>query len=249
MDGRKKNSDLLFYIIVICQTIGLVARLLYIVYYPVPVRDSYGYAQFISAWNHSGSFPSGTHFPPLSVYLLKIPSDIYHIDIIKGGTIMNMIMGVMLIGLIVYLVSLLSPSPIFLFVAGLLVSTHSTFINYSCHMTRETGYLFFLTFALICIIKYFHSKRLYYIFLTSLSCSAACLCRFEALEFCFVVLLVLLIWKKRYNVLKCYLLFMLLYISFFFLISLAIGAPISYYYELFLKPDVFLKRVFNPSFL
>ena len=91
----------LFLIDIICVALGGLIRVIYCVVYPVPVRDAFQYKEFIELWNDSGIIPSDSSLPPLSMFLLKTPYSLFEYDVIKGGTIINIVLG---LGIIITLI-------------------------------------------------------------------------------------------------------------------------------------------------
>lgn len=173
----------LFLIDILCVALGGLIRVIYCIVYPVPVRDAFAYKEFIELWNYSGIIPGDSCFPPLSMFLLKTPYSLFEYDVIKGGTIINIVFG---LGIIIMLIKIsyeIFSSKIAALCSGLLVATHPTLIHYSCQMTRENSYLFFSCLAVLFFIKSLNrSSKPFYVAYAAIFSSCAFLCRFEALE-------------------------------------------------------------------
>lgn len=190
------SKNILFLIDILCVALGGLIRVIYCIAYPVPVRDAFQYKKFIELWSCSGIIPGDSYFPPLSIFLLKIPYSLFKYDIIIGGTIINIVLG---LGIIITLINVsheIFPSKIAPLCCGLLVATHPTFVRHSCHMTRENSYLFFSCLATLFFIKSLNrARKPYYVAFAAIFSSCAFLCRFEAIEL-FVVFVLLIIYTN-----------------------------------------------------
>lgn len=228
-----KKSKVFIGIIAICLAIGVFERLLYCIRYPVMVRDSYIYCDIIKEWNATGQFRTEGTLPPLSLYLLRIPSHFFSYDIMKGGVLVNVLFGIAIIALSILIVHCICNNLVVDFIFGILVSTHPTLVYYSCQMTRENPYLFFMFLTCLMLIIGTQKKRMIYFMLTGLFSAAAYLCRHEALELVLITILTIFFFseKKAWRVcLKRLFVFMLIYIISFAVITYSIGIPIQYYY-------------------
>ena len=74
---------------IVCMVIGAIVRLYYCISFFVPVRDTYVYEEYIRQWTLYGEIPEGATFPPLGLFILRIPSLYYGLDIIKGDVSSN----------------------------------------------------------------------------------------------------------------------------------------------------------------
>ena len=146
----KKN--VLFLSTIICIIIGIVLREAYLLKYPVPVRDSYKYYEFIKEWNSFSEGPTNGKYPPLGLFILKIPYSLYNYDIIKGSTLINNILGVAIIILAIRIAFLLSNNYFTTISTGLIFGTHPTLVKYSCEAIRENTYIFFLFLSFLELI-------------------------------------------------------------------------------------------------
>lgn len=178
--SQKKD---LFSIDIPCVALGGLIRVIYCIVYPVPVRDSFKYKEFIELWDYSGIIPGKSYYPPLSIFILKIPYSLFGYDVIKGGTIINIVLGLGIIIALIKIAYALFPSKAAALCSGILVATHPTLIHYSCQMTRENSYLFFSCLATYFFIKSLtRTSKLFYVAYAAIFSSCALLCRFEALE-------------------------------------------------------------------
>lgn len=223
----------------ICVALGGMARVFYCWKYPVPVRDAFRYKEFIVQWIDTGIIPEGTYFPPLGLYLLKIPGSLCGYDIMKGGIVVNMILGLSIILILIKISSCLYPSALSVLCTGLLAAGHPTLIQYSCQMTRENTYLFFSCLAVLFTIKNSISSCHCFILLVSLFSAAAFLCRFEALELVPLVNLAIFLNRKK-NIAERFkqsFLYNSFYIIFFNAIIYLIHVQITYFLD-----DRYLKK-------
>ena len=179
----RNSKQNLFLIDILCVALGGLIRVIFCIVYPVPVRDAFKYKEFIELWDYYGIIPSDSYFPPLSMFLLKTPYSLFEYDVIKGGVIINIVLG---LGIIITLINVsyeIFPSIFAALCSGLLVATHPSFIQYSCQMTRENSYLFFSCLATLFFIKSLNrASKPFYVVYAALFSSCAFLCRFEALE-------------------------------------------------------------------
>lgn len=214
------------------MTVGAIIRVLYILIYPVPVRDSFVYKTFIESWNQTGVFPQEPLFPPLGITLLKISSTCFDCETIKGGRITNTVLGICIIYIMVRISLEISKSRTIALVIGLLSATHPTLISYSCQMTRENPYLFFCSMTCMLLVMYSNKNKLYFVLLLALSSSAAFLCRHEGLELIPIVIVVICMCvrnvSKKAVFLRC-VLFLASYVISFLLSTYLTGVPISHY--------------------
>lgn len=229
---KKKGCDnTLFWLSIACAVLAGTTRVLYCWKYPVPARDAFTYKSFMELWNSSGIFPMTDNFPPLSIYLLKIPASLFFYDTIKGGVIVNVILGIAIIILLVNISHKIIPSYSVATAIGCIAATHPSLIHYSCQMLRENSYLFFTSLWILSITDFLKKKKVINIAFAGLFTSAACLCRFEALELFIISCIIIMFWSKTKNSIKLKILGF--YVSVFFLshilIMTFINVPLSYY--------------------
>ncbi len=229
-----KSKKDLFLIDILCVVLGGLIRIIYCIVYPVPVRDAFVYKEFIESWNYSGIIPGDSYFPPLGLFLLKIPYSLFEYDVIKGGTIVNIVLG---LGIIITLISVsyeIYPSKIVALCSGLLVATHPTLVHYSCQMTRENPYLFFSCLATLFFLKSLNrTSKPFYVVYAAIFSTSAFLCRFEALELfvIFVLLIICLNFKSISTGIKKLFLFTSFSVISFGSIIYIINIPISYFWD------------------
>ena len=218
-------------IIAVSVGVGFIIRLLYCICYPVPVRDAFSYQKIIEEWNETGILPDTEAYPPLGLFLLKAPSSLFSIDTIKGGVIVNMLLGLGIIILSICISYQIIRSHFVVGLVGLIVATHPTLVGYSCQLLRENSYLFFCDFSILFAIRFYKDKRIPNLLGTAFFSAAAFLCRHEAIEMLLFYSIFILLWNKeelKRRMINCTVLF-----TFFFLtcisISYAIGVPLEYY--------------------
>ena len=159
--------------------LGLLFRCIHIFKYSIQSRDSYDYKEEIAEIqkdkSHSGNYPI------VSMYLMSLPSRLFGLDIIKGGVIVNMILGVSIIALIVKTCYNITRSSLLMFYAGIITASYSDFIYFSTQLLRENSYLFFVCAALEMLTRR-GKDSLLKLFLLGFYTICAVLCRFEGLE-------------------------------------------------------------------
>ena len=173
----KRNRVFLFCVVFIL--LGLLFRCIHIFKYSIQSRDSYDYKEEIAEIqkdkSHSGNYPI------VSMYLMSLPSRLFGLDIIKGGVIVNMILGVSIIALIVKTCYNITRSSLLMFYAGIITASYSDFIYFSTQLLRENSYLFFVCAALEMLTRR-GKDSLLKLFLLGFYTICAVLCRFEGLE-------------------------------------------------------------------
>ena len=213
--------------------ISLSSRVLYIIKYPVPVRDSFFYARVIREWNENGVIPIETGTPPLSLYLLGIPNRFLNYDIIKGGICVNLIFGIVFVLLVWHMAYIITCSSIKSFLVGLLVCIHPELIQFSCNPIRENSYLLFLIGSLYFLTRYIKNDKSIEMVFGSLLAAAAFMCRLEGLEIALVYsVIILLVGIKKRCMIKAardIISFSFLFVVSLVLISYSINVPLDYY--------------------
>ena len=227
MIPSKNNKESYFILLISCFSVlvGLAVRVLYIIKYPVPVRDAYNYAQHIQNWD---TIRMTT--PPLSLSLLRIPYCYFRLDVMKSGIIVNMILGIAIILLFIVVMELISSSKRCILIVGIIAALHPSLVHYSCEMLRENSFIFFSLLAIISTILYTKRNNNIFIALTALFCACSVLCRHEAIEFVVYFMLFAIIFHKKdpKRFLKCYGLFFFSYLISFFLILNCFSSPVHY---------------------
>ena len=217
---------------ILCLFIGSIVRILYCWKYPVSVRDAFAYSSIIEQWINQGSIPVEKGTPPLGLFLLKIPAEYFYCDIIKGGIIINMILGLAIIYIIGHIVYEICPSKKTALLIMLIGATHPSMVQYSCQMLRENSYLFFCCLTFYFGIRYIKNKHVFLICPMAFFCATSYLCRHEALENIIIICLIIFLYPKdrlikRLN--KCFLFVVSLGFS-FAAVSKILGVPWQYYY-------------------
>ena len=213
--------------------VGIIARELYLLKYPVPARDSFVYYDLINNWDTIiKNQIQEERFPPLSIFLLKIPHTLFNYDIIKGAILINCTLGIAVIALIAKIAFLLTKRTIIAFSTGIVFGTHPTLIKYSCEALREKTYIFFLCLSLLYFLFYIRKEKLLMLLLATFFSCCATLCRYEGLEFLTVLFVYILFFKKTKTLQKKVALFALVVIgsmlSIFTIIKI-INIPLDYF--------------------
>lgn len=160
--------------------LGLSFRCFHIIYYSVQSRDSYVYIGEIYELQEKHTI-DGLKHPALAILFMSIPSVCFGAGIIKGGVIVNMIFGELIIVLLMKICYNLIKSPISVFYAGVLASSNNHLIYYSTQLLRENSYLFFVCAAIELLTRK-NNETLFDTFLLSLITLCAIMCRFEGIE-------------------------------------------------------------------
>ena len=197
-DSFPQWHDHSFVISVICFIIGALIRIAYCIQYPVQPRDSYKYILLITQWEETGEI-SDTVFFPLCLWILRIPFHFFHYDCMKGGIIVNLILGMLMIIIVVNTTKQFFRNNMIILFAGLIVATHPSLVSFSCVCLRENNYLFFSMLGLIYLVQYYRRIQCSYLLLVGLFGAFASLCRLEGVEILPVVyfsILFMFIFKK-----------------------------------------------------
>lgn len=175
------------FFIAVVLALSYVFRLYTCIVDPIPVRDAYVYQSILEHWNNYKELPADCYIPPLSLWLLRIPSYYFGYDIIKGGIIINMLLGLGIVFVVLFTCKKLMTSRIVFFVIGMLIAIHPSLVYYSAQMLRENSYLFFSSLFLYYLVCHIKKQKTSNLILASLFSSMALLCRYEAIEL-FIVL-------------------------------------------------------------
>ena len=171
--------------------LGLGLRLLYCIKYPVPVRDSYKYYEYIVRWNEKGVPPANQEYPPLGLYLYKSVDGLTSWGIMESAIIVNIIVGELLICIVIYVASKYRLPTLSTLLLGILAATHPTLIYFSCQPLRENLYLLFCSLFVISFVNYAKSRKFIDLAGQAIFCSLALLTRLESLELVFLPVVLL----------------------------------------------------------
>lgn len=234
---RKKRFKRIFGLeieLIVLWTIGLLVRLVYIIIYPVPNRDSFKYEEFISLWETSGKFPAVSNYPPLCLYFFKTTHALLGLSIIKCNIICNVAFAMATLTVVYYISKRIIQSKLICFLITLVFATHPFAVAYSCQGTRETIYLFFSLLALYSIYQSVVYNRITDVVKTGFYSTFGFMTRHEGLELFVVFIIASFIFNKRtgkMEVLQRILLLMVISISVFVLLSLFMGVSFDYYFN------------------
>lgn len=170
----------LFLICIFFVVLGLFFRSFHIIKYSIQSRDSYTYKEEILEMQKN-KLQSGIAHPIGTVYLMSLPSRWFGLDIIKGGIIINMVLGISIIALVIKICYNITRSSLLMVYAGFLSASHSNLIYYSTQLLRETSYLFFVCAALEILTRK-ETDSFFKTTLLSLYTTFAILCRLEGIE-------------------------------------------------------------------
>lgn len=187
----KRQKKGFFLLTVLCVIVGAVFRILYFIIYPVQPRDSFFYVELISEWIDTGKI-HGISFFPLSLWILKIPNLVFHCDILKGGLVVNHILGLLFIITIMISVQYLFEDNRINLVVGLAMATHPKLIAFSCSFLRENSYLVFCSLSFLFLIKYARTMNVKNILGASICAALSFLCRLEGFEILAIFNIILL---------------------------------------------------------
>lgn len=204
------------YISFVCVFTGYIFRLIFICIYPIQPRDSYTYLTEIIRWERFGVLPNNKN--QFGLWILKIPYHFWGFDIFNGGIIINLLFGLMIILLLIKLTYLLFNRHSISLLVGLIVSSHPSFIRFSCTFLRENSFLlftcFFLYFTALCIC---HNSIIFTI-CTGCSIGSAFLCRLEGAELIVLYFLIKTFFSPPAQKKMLFIDFTVLIISFFLFI-------------------------------
>ncbi len=193
------------YVYVLSVLMGLIVRLLYCIIFPVQPRDTYKYVEIIQEWESTGVLQDKIDFFPLSLWIMKIPHRFFRYDIVKGGIIVNLLLGIMIIIITMKIIESVfgSKNGLLLF-TGIILATHFALIHYSCKFLRENSYLFCFVLAIYTIIKAMKKNRNELLILSGILCAAATLCRLEGIELAVIVpvLIIYIFESKKIRLIK-----------------------------------------------
>lgn len=230
-------------VIVFCVLVGFFVRIMYLIKYPVPVRDSYTYQEMIEHWDFSSQTETTKVVPPLSLFFFKTTSQLLNIELIKAAKLFNIETGLLIIVLMMLIASRISSSLICTFISGLIAATHPVLVELSCQMLRENSYLMFTCFAILCLMSYLKHIGITKLVLAALCVTLSFFCRYEGIDNLVISFLIILFFPKRIRMkVKTVhaLIFIVTCAISAFVITFAIKVPTSYY---MLYKDVVLNKL------
>ncbi len=228
---RSKRGATFFYICMACLFITGIQRILFCIKYPVPPRDAFIYEGIIQQWNSTGIFPEDALQPPLGMFILRIPSYYLGYDVMKGGVIVNIILGLLFVWIAMYVSKEITESNLFCLFIGIITATNTTLVTYSCQMLRENSYLLFCIASVLFAIRFWKTKRVNAFIFMSLFSTMSFLCRHEGLETIILSSSVVILssLNKPALGLKHFSVYIILCIFLFGLVTQFIHVPLSYY--------------------
>lgn len=197
MDNKTKRGFAAIYIS--CIILGIIVRIAYCIKYPVQPRDAFFYESIITQMGNNGVIEDRYYFFPLSLLMMQIPYKLFCYDIIKGGTIINFLTGVLLIILIIKTTSLFTHKKYLLLAAGLTTATHPTLVKFSCCFLRENTYLLFSQMSLFFFLNYYIKASRLDLLVSAFCGALAFLCRLEGVEilvYACLLMISLILWGK-----------------------------------------------------
>ena len=201
---------------IFCLILAYVIRLFYCILYPIQPKDAYIYIKYIIQWEEQGKpIPIIEDiYYPLSLWLLKAPHHFFGMEIVKGGIILNLLLGILIVALLMTIARLFFKEDKIILFVGLIAATHPMLVHFSCVFLRENTYLFFSLLTFYCLAKYCMRFDLIDLVGTGLFGSLASLCRIEGLEFIIVISLVLFLFvyvkkKQVYKAIRHFIVFVL----------------------------------------
>ena len=222
--------------------LSVIIREVYLIKYPVPARDSFEYVHFFYEWEKTKTIPLDRAFPPIAMMLLQFPHRLFGVELIKGGILLNFILGLCIVYLVCRTTKLITKSNLCVLLVGGMAATNPSLVHYSCQFLRDNIYLFFCS---LCIVK--STELCYrYKFVTLLEIaffsSMAYLSRHEGIEL-FLIEITVLLFLKNVSVLKkarIIFLYCLLCAVCFGAVLLISGLDISYYSVIFERKYFYL---------
>lgn len=215
--------------------IGAIIRIVYCIKYPVPVKDSYKYSLMFQSTNTEWWMSDNNPTPPLAIFLLNIPHSFFHYDFIRGGIVVNTVIGLLIICIFVKISLIIIPPKKIAFGVGLLGATHPTLIHYSCQPLRENTFLLFYALAAYNLLKYYKKETRTSIAMLygGICIAAAVLCRHEGIELFLIYCLVIVFFSRQswYSRLCQGVVLMFSTLLSFFLIGRIIKIPSSFFLQ------------------
>jgi len=190
----KSNKRILFIVFIVI--ISLFLRSFYIIKYPINSRDAYRYQHLIENWEKDKSFNKSRTLPPLAIYIMRIPYAFANINAIKGGVIVNNILGIMIVLMLTLIVEMLFHNSYLSFYSGIVAATHFSLIMYSCNALRENTYLLGVCAVIASMLKYRMTSKFFYILAMAFWTSWVVLSRYEGIELLLVMPIIIFFISK-----------------------------------------------------
>jgi hypothetical protein len=225
---KKGKSRIEFLITLLCVGLGAILRLLYIIKYPVQVRDAYTYREIMEEWNNTGVIPDDAIVPPFALYISKKPAEWFGWETMQSGIIVNLLLGLLIIILLMKISKKIISSWIVMLCVGLIASTHPSLIEYSCNILRENTYLVLFCLGILEALKYWETSNAIHVLIMSLLAATAFLTRYEGLEFIFFFSCCIFMMKKKIiprKRIRMFLLFIIMYVISFLSLAYTMIAP------------------------
>lgn len=236
MNWNKKKY--FFFAETISLILGGIIRVLHVLVYSVPVRDSYEYIEQIILWQKTGQLSIENKTPVLGLLLLRLPNDLWGIDILSGGICMNILLGLLIMLILMTIATKIADSFLITLATGLISATYPTLVHYSCQMIRENSYLFFFSLAALSMVNYAKKAKMFPVIMCGLFTACAILCRYEAIEiplFCLTCFFAIQTKKRYAHRFLDYSIYLFSCTIFFLSFSLILGRPVNYYKDYFIK--------------
>lgn len=192
----------------------------------------------------TGKYPGWFSFPPLGPFILRIPALYFDTDIMKGGIVVNMILGLCIISVLVLISKEILFSDLIATGLGIIAAVHPSLVHYSCHLLRENTFLLFSSLAVLCALRHmkFHTRR--NVVFSAVFTVMATLCRHEGIELLAVFCVLFFLNPTKPDCatrFKTVFLFLISGFAALFLISYAVGISSDFY----LSYPHTLKNYFN----
>ena len=120
----QKNEVKKSVILLTCISLGIFLRLAYCIKYPVQPRDAYTYASIIRNWEINGVITENSRIHQFSLLFLRVPYHFFNYNIIKGGIIINMIIGLLIIIVGIKITERITKNSYIVLLVGMLLATH-----------------------------------------------------------------------------------------------------------------------------
>lgn len=206
MQEKRKNNNKsqynsqVFRISVGCAFLALIIRLIYLIKYPVPIRDAYAYEHLLNNFANNDILPIDC--PPLALFIFNLTRDSFYEGIIKNSIILNMVLGVFIVLITINILFEINKSNITNCLLGILIATHPSYIEYSCESLRENQMILFSSIGIFFLVKYLNKKWIVCFIASSVFIAFAMLCRYEAMELSIIASIFLLYKQKEKKVIS-----------------------------------------------
>ena len=185
-----------FYIYVIIFVLACIIRIAFMIQNPVRVRDSFEYRNVLEN-KEKVVFDKNHVYPPLAMYIIGLPGMITKCNTIKGGCVIDNVLGLMIVLTIMLIAQEFTKSLLNLFCIGLLAATHESLVEYSCEMLRENSFLIFCSIGVLCMVRAIKRRSYLYHVLCGVFFSLGVMCRYEALEFSAIYLITVYLLQRN----------------------------------------------------